>query len=79
MTDRLTEKAARAVEAWLEERGLVIRPREPTERMLFAAANIVPADMCKQVWRAMLTTAPAPDTKAMAQVVIDAISGAYDD
>ena len=79
MTDRLEARVAQAIEEWLEERGLVVRPWKPTERMLFAAANIVPADMCKQVWRAMLTTAPAPDTKAMAQVVIDAISGAYDD
>ena len=78
MTDRLEARVAQAIEEWLEERGLVIRPREPTERMLFAAANIVPADMCKQVWRAMLTTAPAPDTKGLAQAVLDAIAGAHD-
>lgn len=80
MKDRLAEKGARAVEAWLEENGLGIVPRLATEMMEVAGDKAADDNMWPDgIYETMIGSAPTPDTKGLAQAVLDAISGAYDD
>lgn len=79
MTDSLAEKAARAVEAWLDERGLVIRPREPTEEMRHIGVEAWREEKPPNyIYRAMSDAAPTPDTQALADTVLKVIAEGYD-
>lgn len=83
MTDRLADKAALAVDSWLEERGLGIYPREPTRGKMDEApvrqGLSVRSFMAAGVWIAMAANAPAPDTKGLAQAVLDVVLKGHDD
>ena len=74
MKDRLADKAAAALVEKLEALGLVIRPKVPTEEMFnIGEDSINHSRSAQSVWIAMSAAAPEPDTKALAQAVLDVV------
>ena len=76
MTDSPADKAARAVEAWLEEKRLVIRPLNPSDAMINNRPGFLTRTGALAVWQAMDDVAAAEtdaDTKGLAQAVLDAL------
>lgn len=78
MTAPLSDKAARAVEAWLEERGLVVVPKQMTPFMqdmaLAEHGQGINRDLeVMAIWDTTTEAAPTADTKGLAQAVLDVV------
>ena len=74
MADGLAEKAAAALDEKLEALGLVIVPRKATDGMMEVWWRKYQGNLrLEECYVHAMTASPDPDTKALAQAVLDVV------